>query len=138
MQAVSIRALGILKRIEILIMDHPSWQKKGIKKKVISFLKRTIIFKFFSLPTKKLPKGLFQDQTKRGKLSAFYMNATGNSWSSGKYSCILPIVSCACVNSTIFSEAFSPFKKVTFALPISRSRTIYSVSKFFLGKTMFF
>ena len=34
LQAVSIcSALGILKRIEILIVDHPSWQKKTRGKK---------------------------------------------------------------------------------------------------------
>ena len=35
---------------------------------------------------------------------------------------VLPIISCAQVNSTIFSEAFSPSEKVKCALPLSRGR----------------
>lgn len=133
MQAVSTcNALGILKRIEILIMDHSSWQKK--KKKVISFLKWTVIFKFFSLPTKELVKGLFQYKTKRGKLSAFYISAMGNSWGSEKRSC------------SFANNFLSLYKQChilwsSFSLQkgklCNRARTMHAVSKFFLGMPMF-
>lgn len=70
--------------------DLKSWIIPAGKKKIFLshlFFKTNIIFKFFSLPTKELAKGLFQDQTNRGKPLAFFMNAMGNSWGSEKYSC---------------------------------------------------
>lgn len=53
---------------------------------------------------------MFQDQTKKGKQSAFYMNAMGNSQGSEKYSCSFANNFLCCVSSTTFSEFF-PLQK---------------------------